>query len=58
MNHRTSDTARRLTTCETFDLVRAGLILAFTVALALIVPPRVLGADPQQSDAAQAKSTK
>ena len=34
---------RTLTTHEIYDLVRAGLVLAATVGLALLVPPQVWG---------------
>jgi hypothetical protein len=34
---------------EIYDLVRGGLVLAVTVALALIVPPRVWGVDEGNS---------
>jgi hypothetical protein len=36
--------ARNLSRREILDLVRAGLVLAMTVGMALAVPPRVLGA--------------
>ncbi len=34
---------RTLSNHEIYDLVRAGLVLAVTVGLALIVPPQVWG---------------
>jgi hypothetical protein len=35
--------ARALTQRDVMDLVRAGLILALTIAAAVIVPPQVFG---------------
>ena len=35
---------RGLNRREILDLMRAGLVLAFTIGLALVVPPKVLGA--------------
>jgi hypothetical protein len=36
--------ARTLSRSDILDLVRAALVLAMTVGMALVVPPRVLGA--------------
>jgi hypothetical protein len=44
MNAPEYKTARTLTQREIMDLVRAGLILAVTVAAAVVVPPQVFGA--------------
>jgi hypothetical protein len=44
MNAHEYKTARTLTQREVMDLVRAGLILAMTVAAAVVVPPQVFGA--------------
>ena len=46
MNSFNNTRAKALTERELMDLVRAGVILALTVAAALIVPPRVFGAVP------------
>jgi len=46
MNSLNNTRAKALTERELMDLVRAGLILAVTVAAALIVPPKVVGATP------------
>ena len=40
---------RPLSRHEIYDLVRGGLVLAVTVALALIVPPKVWGVDEANS---------
>ena len=40
---------RALSRHEVYDLVRGGLVLAVTVALALIVPPKVWGVDEGNS---------
>ena len=54
MGHQDSRAARPLTRRDVFDLLRAGLVLAATVGMALIVPPKVLGA-VQMQDASQAQ---
>lgn len=46
MNSFNSTRAKALTERELLDLVRAGVILAITVAAALIVPQKVFGAMP------------
>ncbi|MEJ1965260.1 MAG: hypothetical protein WDO56_28490 [Gammaproteobacteria bacterium] len=40
---------RALSRHEVYDLLRGGLVLALTVALALIVPPKVWGVDDGNS---------
>ena len=40
---------RTLSRYEIYDLMRGGLVLAATVALALIVPPKVWGVDEANS---------
>ena len=46
MNSFNNTRAKALTERQLLDLVRAGVILAITVAAALIVPPKVFGATP------------
>jgi len=50
MTNETSSATRTLNHLEILDLARAGLVLAITVALALIVPPKVFGAESVQND--------
>ena len=40
---------RALSRHEVYDLLRGGLLLAATIALALIVPPKVWGVDEGNS---------
>lgn len=47
MNQDTSAQPRTLSRDEVMDLVRAGIVLAITVGLTMIVPPQVWGADPE-----------
>jgi hypothetical protein len=44
MSSRDQTRAKTLTRQDVIDLLRAGLILAVTVAAAMIVPPTVFGA--------------
>jgi hypothetical protein len=44
MSSREHKPATTLTQRDVMDLVRAGLILAMTIAAAVIVPPQVFGA--------------
>ncbi len=44
MNLREPTQAKTLTQRDVMDLVRAGLILALTIAAAIVVPPQVFGA--------------
>jgi hypothetical protein len=46
MNQDTSPRTKSLSPQEVMDLVRAGIVLAVTVYLTMIVPPQVWGADP------------
>ena len=46
MNSFNNTRAKALTERQLLDLVRAGVILAITVAAALIVTPKVFGATP------------
>lgn len=47
MSYQSLNATRALNRKDIFDLARAGFVLAITVALAVIVPPKVFGADPQ-----------
>lgn len=50
MSEEFSAKVRTLNGREIFDLVRAAMVLAVTVVLALVVPPQVFGADaPEQT---------
>jgi hypothetical protein len=51
MSQDTSAQVRTLSRHEVMDLVRAGIVLAITVVLTMIVPPQVWGADPEQAPA-------
>jgi hypothetical protein len=44
MNSREHGRAKALTQRDVMDLVRAGVILALTIAAAIVVPPQVFGA--------------
>ncbi len=44
MNSREHARAKALTQRDVMDLVRAGVILALTIAAAIVVPPQVFGA--------------
>jgi hypothetical protein len=46
MNSFNNPRTKPLTERQLLDLLRAGVILAITVAAALIVPPKVFGATP------------
>ena len=46
MSPGTSARTKSLSPHEVMDLVRAGIVLAVTVYLTMIVPPQVWGADP------------
>jgi hypothetical protein len=58
MEIRTAGKTHTLSRREILDLVRAGLVLAVTVAMALIVPPRVLGAVAAQMDQPRVEATR
>ena len=49
MFRKMSADVRALSRHEVYDLVRGGLLLAATVALALLVPPKVWGVDEGNS---------
>ncbi len=49
MLRKMSADVRALSRHEIYDLVRGGLVLAATVALALVVPPKVWGVDEGNS---------
>jgi hypothetical protein len=52
MSYQPLSATRTLNRRDIFDLARAGFVLAITVLLALLVPPKVFGADPQSQNAA------
>lgn len=58
MNYESPRHPRTLSRKEIFDLARAGLVLALTVGLALIVPPKVFGAIAGHSDVPKIEATK
>ena len=43
MNSREHLTAKALTQRDVMDLIRAGVILALTIAAAIAVPPQIFG---------------
>jgi hypothetical protein len=51
MSYQPLSATRALNRRDIFDLARAGFVLAVTVLLALLVPPKVFGADPQTQNA-------
>jgi hypothetical protein len=50
MSYQTLNATRALNRRDIFDLARAGFVLAVTVLLALLVPPKVFGAGPQPNN--------
>lgn len=57
MSQDPSARTKTLSRHEVMDLVRAGIVLAVTVYLAMIVPPQVWGADTPKAPAAVASQT-
>jgi hypothetical protein len=57
MSQDTPSRTKTLSTHEVMDLVRAGIVLAITVYLTMIVPPQVWGADPPTQPPAQIETS-
>jgi hypothetical protein len=58
MSYQTLNATRALNRRDIFDLARAGFVLAVTVLLALLVPPKVFGADPHPNNVPTVEAAK
>ena len=58
MSYQPLSATRALNRGDIFDLARAGIVLAVTVLLALLVPPKVFGADPQSNNVPTVEAAK